>query len=313
MSLLIISLLCLVLSAFFSASEMAFVSANRLKIRQLADSGDPSASVVLSLYEQPQHFLTFLLIGNNAVNIAVTSIFTLQLEKWFGAANEWIVLALIAPLLLIFCETVPKDFARIRAQHFLLGYSGLLAQLLSGVRFPVQVILAVVDFFLKPLKTVHPKTIFVNEEEFRSLIQESVKLGVVSRPEKILIDTILDFEKIKVEDVMIPLERVPKIDIASDIRTARQIAKASQSKMLLVYEEVPEIVAGLIYVFDFLFEEDLTVGLKKFLRAPVFIRHQTSIEKAFLTLQDRHQSFAVITGKAQEVIGAVPIENLMAF
>ncbi len=313
MSLLIVFFLCLVLSAFFAASEMAFVSVNRLKLRQLADSGDPAASAVLRFYEKPQEFLTLLLIGNNMVNVAVASMVTIQLEKRFGIANEWVVLAIAAPVLLIFCETVPKDYARIRAQSFLLGYSGLMGGILRLFRLPVRAVLGAVHFFLKPLQAAKPKSIFVNEEEFRSLIQESVRLGVISRPEKRLIDTILDFEKIKVEDVMVPFERIPKVDLAADIEAAKKVAKAHQSRMLLVYEELPEIIVGMIYVFDILFEEDETIGLKKFLRAPIFIPSQTSIEKAFLTLQDKRQSYALITGKSMAVIGAVPIESLVAF
>jgi len=313
MSLFIVFLLCLVLSAFFAASEMAFVSVNRLKLRQLADSGDPAASAVLSLYEKPQEFLTLLLIGNNIVNVAVAAIVTIQLDLRFGIANEWVVLALTAPVLLIFCETVPKDYARIRAQSFLLGYSGVMCGILRIFRLPVRMVLSVVHFFLRPLRATKPKNIFVNEEEFRSLIQESVKLGVISRPEKRLIDTILDFEKIKVEDVMVPFERIPKVSLGADIQSAKKVAKEHHSKMLLVYEELPEIIVGMIYVFDILFEEDETLGLKKFLRAPVFIPSQASIEKAFLTLQDKRQSYALITGKSMVVIGAVPIESLVAF
>ena len=311
MSTLIVFLLCFVLSAFFAGAEMAFVSANKLKIRQLADSGDPAARLVLILYEHPQRFLTALLIGNNVVNVSATSIFTYEIQRFFGLTNEWLVLGVIAPLLLIFGETVPKDYCRIRSQSFLLSYSGVLTQMAHFFYFPVRMILGIVDFCLSPLSAHKKKNLFVSEEEFRSVIQESVKSGVISGPEKHLIDTILDFEKIAVRDVMTPVSRVPMISITSTVGAAKEAVRQMRSKMLLVYEEIPAIVVGMIYVFDLLFEADETQGLKIFLRSPVFVPHGTSIETAFLTLQNRHQSFAVITDSAKEVTGVVPIENLL--
>ena len=311
MSTLIVFVLCFLLSAFFSGSEMAFVSANKLKIRQLADSGDPAARLVMRLYEHPQRFLTALLIGNNIVNVTATTIFTYEVERYFGLTNEWLVLAVIAPLLLIFGETVPKDYCRIRSQSFLLSYSGVLTQMARLFYYPVRIILGLVDFFLSPWRGRKQKNIFVSEEEFRSVIQESVKSGVISGPEKHLIDTILDFEKITVRDVMTPLSRVPMVSITDTIGKAREAARQSHSKLLLIYEEIPAIVVGMIYVFDLLFEEDESGGLKKFLRSPVFIPFGTSIERAFLTLQDKHQSFAVVTDNVREVVGIVPIEKLL--
>ena len=311
MSTLIVFFLCVLLSAFFAGAEMAFVSANKLKIRQLADSGDPAARLVVALYENPQRFLTALLIGNSIVNVTATSIFTYEAQRFFGLTNEWLVLAVIAPLLLIFGETVPKDYCRIRSQSFLLSYSGVLTQMARFFHYPVRVILGIVDFFLSPLSAHKQKNIFVSEEEFRSVIQESVKSGVISGPEKHLIDTILDFEKITVRDVMTPLARVPRVGITDSLAAAKEAARQTRAKMLLVYEEIPAIVVGMIYVFDLLFEPDESGGIKKFLRSPVFIPQTASIEKAFLTLQNRHQSFAVITDSAKDVCGIVPIENLL--
>jgi CBS domain containing-hemolysin-like protein len=81
--------------------------------------------------------------------------------------------------------------------------------------------------------------------------------------------------------------------------------------MVLVYEEIPSIIVGMIYVFDLLFEEDEKKGLKNYLRAPIFLPRSTSNEKAFLTLQEKRQSFALVTDMKREVIGAVPIERLL--
>jgi len=81
--------------------------------------------------------------------------------------------------------------------------------------------------------------------------------------------------------------------------------------MVLVYEELPSIIVGMIYVFDILFEEDEKRGLKDYLRSPIFLPRSTSIEMAFLTLQEKRQSYAVVMDSRREVVGVAPIENLL--
>jgi len=304
-------LLCLVFSAFFSGSEMAFVSLNRLKLRNQADAGDRAARKIMRLQDRPQQFLTSLLIGNNVVNIVATAIVTYWFHAYLMIENEWVVTAVAAPVLIIFGEMVPKDYCRMRSRSFLLQYSNALSFLSWLLWLPARIILKGVDLFLLPLESSHPKSIFVSEEEFRSLIEESTKSGVIMRHEKQLIDTILDFERKQIESVMIPLEKAPKLPLTATVEEVKKLARETGTRMILVYEEIPSLVVGMVYVFDVLFEEGEAHGLKNYLRSPVFLLRTTSVEKAFLTLQEKRQSFAVATDAAQEVIGVVPIERLL--
>ena len=301
-----------ILSAFFSGSEMAFISANKLKIRELADDGDEKAKKIMRLQDHPQNFLTSVLIGNNIVNVIATTALTIFLEKYFAIQNEWLVTLIMAPILVILGETVPKEYGRVYAQKFLFSVSSLLILMERVFRLPVEIILKGVDAFLKPLGADMPKSIFVSDEEFRLMIEEGARVGVLAKHEKQLIDTILDFERIHVASVMVPLADLPKINIASGtIKQIKEIARQTKSRMVLVYEEIPSIVVGMIYIYDLLFEENEKQGLKKFLRSPVFLAQTTSIEKAFLTLQDKRQSYAVVMDASGEVTGAVPIERLL--
>ena len=310
-ALALIFLTCLVLSAFFSGSEMAFVSSNKLKWREMADRGHSPAQKIVRLQEEAPTFLTAILIGNNIVNIAATAILTYELESRFGIKNEWVVTAVMAPLLIVFGEMVPKDYCRLRSQNFLLKYAGILHFFVALVRFPVWVILRGIDALLGSLGAKGDKSIFVSEKEFRSLIEESAKTGVLGDHEKKLIDTVLDFERIQVESVMTGLEKVPKAELTKTVGEVKEIARRTKTRMVLVYEEIPSIVVGMIYVFDLLFEPDDRQGLKNYLRSPIFLPRHTSIEKAFLTLQQKRQSFAVVTGRGGDVIGTVPIERLL--
>ena len=310
-SLGVVFILALLLSAFFSGTEMAFVSSNKLKLREMADSGDRRARYVLGLHRKPQYFLAAILIGNNMVNVTAISICTYVFQRCLGWHNEWAVMAVMAPILIIFAEMVPKDYCRLRAIPFLLSNSFWLKWLQRILYIPIYVLFKIMNLFWPALKKKENRDIFVNEEEFRSLIEESTRRGVVGAQEEKLIHTILDFEHTQVHSVMIPVGKVPMVDIRSKIEDVKRIAREKHVRMMLVYEEIPSIVVGMIYVFDILWEEENAKGLHDFLRAPIFISESTSIEKACLTLQQKHQSYAVVTDRSGDVKGVVPVERLL--
>jgi CBS domain containing-hemolysin-like protein len=310
MNLLLAFFGCLAAAAFFSAAEMAFVSANKIRMREKADSGDRAAKKIMRLQEQPQAFLTAVLVSSNVVGITATAIVTYALHAWYRLESEWLTALIVVPVFIIFGETLPKDFGRLRSQAFLLRFAPILDLLAQIFRFPSAIILKGISFFLSPFGSMMDRSIFVSESEFRMIIEEGSKTGMLEAHEKKIMETILDFERIHVESVMLPVEKMPTVDIHEKVGKVKQIARETHSRMVLVYEEIPSIVVGMIYVFDVLFEADDDASLKNFLRSPIFMTKTTSIEKAFYTLQERRQSFAVVTDIYGEVIGVVPIERL---
>lgn len=307
----LIVILCLALSAFFSGAEMAYVSANKIKIRNMADAGNAAAKKVDRLLGKSKYLLSALLIGNNIVNVCIASILTYILHSFFNIENEWVATAVSAPIMLILGEQVPKDYCRIRAESFLLRNADLLGCVLWVLKIPVQIILKGIDFFLKGVKASGHSSIFVSEEEFRSLIDESAQKGILDCHEKQMIDTILDFERIELHSVMVPIKDVPKVSLTDTVKDVKLIAKQTRAKMLLVYEELPSLIVGMVYVFDILFIENEEQSLKEFLRAPIFLPEHLSAETAFLTLQQKRQSYVLVTDAMRDVTGVVPIEKLL--
>ena len=313
MSLLIFFLLSMVISVFLSVVEMAFVSANKLRLREMADAGDKKARFIMQLQRKPDYFLTAILIGNNASNVAAISIATYFFKEWFGWDSEWVVMLVMAPVLIVFAEMVPKDYGRLNAIPFLLGQTFWLHAIKAVFYGPITLFFKTLNLFWPSFQKGESRDIFVNEEEFRSLIEESTHRGIVGPQEEKLIQTILDFERIHVSSVMVPVGKVPMVDIHSKIGDIKKIARETHVRMMLVYEEIPSIVMGMVYVFDILWQEENAQGLHDFLRAPIFMPEDTSLEKAFLTLQKKRQSYAVVTDRAGDVKGVVPIERLLMF
>lgn len=311
MSLLIGLAICLLFSAFFSASEMAFISTDRVKLRNDAERGDESARKILTLFHDSREFITSVLIGNNIVNTAAAVLLTLFLDRRFGIDNEWVVTAVLAPVLIVFGETVPKGYGRHLARRFLLDNAALVLFFSKIFSWPSRILLWGSRFFIgKKGKNIH--RILVSEDEFRFLIEESVRSGVLQEHERKLVERILDFERIPVERVLTPVASVPQIELSQKVGEAKKEARRTASKILLVYEEIPTLVIGMIYVFDILFEEDETKPLRQYLRSPIFLPKETSLERAFLTLQAKRQSFALVTDARREVMGVIDIEDLLA-
>lgn len=312
MTLLLALAIALFFSAFFSAAEMAFLSTDKVKLRDESERGDPRASRLLVLFEDSREFLTTVLIGNNLLNVLAAALFTTFLETRWRIHNEWLVTAILAPILVILCETVPKGYGRHRGQGFLmdnLNPTFFFWRILAG---PARILLAASEIFLGRTGKGAKKNIFVNEDEFRFLIEESVRSGVLEEHEKKFVEKILDFERIPIERVLTPVASVPQVELSQTVGEAKEKAKKTGSKIILVYEEIPSIVIGMIYVFDLLFEVHEEKGLTEFLRSPIFLPKETSLEKAFLTLQAKRQSFALVTDPRREVAGIINIEHLIA-
>lgn len=308
-----IFLLALVASTFFSGVEMAFVSGNKLKLRELADGGNRRAGFIMKLHQKQNYFLTAILIGNNVANVAAVSILTYFFQERFGGSSEWLVTVIMAPILIVFAEMAPKDYGRLRAIPFLLSQVFWLKWFYRILYLPIAVFFKIMNLILPSLQKREQRGMFVNEDEFRSLIEESTRKGIVGKQEERLIRTILDFERLQVQAVMIPVAKVPMADIHHKVEDVKRIARETHSKMVLVYEEIPSIVVGMVYVFDILWEENNAKGLHDFLRSPIFISESAPIEKAFLLLQQKRQSYAVVTNPAGNIKGVVPIDRLLMF
>ena len=311
MTLLVGLVISLFFSFFFSAAEMAFLSTDRVKLRDESERGDTRALRLLLLFEDSREFLTTVLIGNNLFNVLAAALFTAFLSR-LGVRNEWIVTAILAPILVIVCETVPKGYGRYRGQGFLMDNLNATFFFWKVFAWPAQVLLRASEIFLGRAEKGARKNIFVNEDEFRFLIEESVRSGALEEHEKKFVERILDFERIPVEKVLTPVAFVPQVELSQNVKAAKETARKTVSKIILVYEEIPSIIIGMIYVFDLLFETNEEKGLAEFLRSPIFLSKETPLEKAFLTLQEKRQSFALVTDPRREVIGLVNIENLLA-
>lgn len=312
-SILILFLILFVLSAFFSGSEMAFLSCNKLKLRHRIDSGDPAAKIIHRYRKDPKRLLATILIGNNLTNVAITSIFTYLLSYYFNIRSELIITLTLAPLLIIFCEIIPKDLCRIKADDYIYRFAFVL-RWLEGVLMPLSFsILRLMDVLNAMTFSKVKRNPLVTKDEFRYVVEESAQKGVLKEYEKRLVHTILSLDNVTVGEVMTPLREFATLELTKKVKDVKDLARSSKRQVVLVYEEIPSIVVGIIYVFDVLFAEREEEGLKNYLRSPLFVPEDQSVEKTILLLQSKHSSYAAVTNADREVVGVVSIDNLIRF
>ncbi|OGX05821.1 MAG: hypothetical protein A3G87_03200 [Omnitrophica bacterium RIFCSPLOWO2_12_FULL_50_11] len=310
-TILLLILIAFVLTGLFAGSEMAYVSCNKLKLRHLADQGDRRAKEVLRFHLNPKRFLTTVLIGNNLMHVTVVGLATYLFESRFHISNEWLITFVLSFPIIIFAETVPKDWFRYKADEFIYRVAptiGFLDRVLGGVS---GVMVSVTDFFIRLTTKNLKSNPMITRDEFRYVIEESARGGVLLEHEKRLINTILNLSTAHVGDVMIQITKFPKVPLTSCVRDVKDVARRTQTDAVLVYEEIPSLVVGIVYVFDVLFDAKSDEFLSRFLRAPLFIPHDTSSEKAIFLLQSKHVSYAAVINAKKEVTGVVCLENLV--
>lgn len=300
----------LLLAAFLAASEMAFISVHPVRLREQAQKGNRGAKSILKLRSDHQHFLGTILIATNLTHIAATTLMSYLLQSQFEIHSEAVVTLLMIPIMLIFCEVFPKEYARLHSLSFLTREETWLVLLYRILYWPAHAFIKMTEMVFPSFKKKNEK-IFMNEVEFKALVAESEKRGVLDPHERDFVNMILDFERINVRSVMTPLVQIAAVDLRSNIAQVRDVAREKGDRMVLVHEDDPAIVVGVIYVFDVLCKERENGPLNEFLKAPLFISETMSLEEAFQILQRKRQSFALVTDNRYEVIGVVPIENLL--
>jgi putative hemolysin len=310
-TILLLVVLAFVLSGLFAGSEMAYLSCNKLKLRHLADEGNVGACRAMEFHKNPKRFLTMILIGNNFMNVTIVGLCTFLFESQFHITEEWKIALIISFPIIVFAETIPKDWFRHRSDDFIYRFAPLLS-FLNRVLSPISDNLVRLSDWMIQMTTGEPKlNPIITREEFRYVIEESAQGGVLHDHEKRLIHSILNLSSGRVSEGMVPLSKFPRVSLTSKVREVKQIARRTGTRAILVYEELPSLIVGIIYVFDVLFEENEEASLSRFLRAPLFMHQEMSVEKAMILLQSKHATYGAVINESREVTGVVRLENLI--
>ncbi len=302
----------LILSGFFSGSETAFMSANRVRIRELVNEGDKKAERVDKLLEDQTKLLTTILIGNNLVNIAASAIATSIAINMFGSKGVGIATGVVTFVILVFGEITPKSIGNNNP----IKYAKLASVILLWME---KILYPIILFFTILIKKLigEDKMIssaFISEEEVRRFVNVSEEEGAIKESEKEMIQSVFEFDDIVVKEIMVPRIDMVCVSKESSIEEIVNLAVEQGHSRIPIFEESIDDIIGLIYVKDLLQllqkgKENLT--LEDLIKPIYFIPESKQINKLLKEMQNRREHMAVILDEYGGTSGLITIEDLL--
>jgi len=310
---LIILILLLGLSAFFSSAETALTTVNRIKLKTMADEDNKKAELVLKVTARPKKMLSAILIGNNIVNLSASSLATTLAIELFGSVGAGIATGILTLLILIFGEITPKSLATINATNLSLIFAPAI-NLLMYVLTPVIAIINFLAGLIIRLFGIDPdfKDDTITEEEIRTMVDASHESGEIEGDERNLIHNVFDFSDACAKEVMIP--RIDMTMVDADISYDELIAvfKEDMFTRIPVCEPDTENVIGIVNMKDFLgLVPDDSFNVRDYLRDVYFTFEMKNVSDLFDEMRKEAASLSIVLDEYGELAGMITVEDLL--
>ncbi|AOR24789.1 HlyC/CorC family transporter [Clostridium taeniosporum] len=304
----------LMLSGFFSMSETALMSVNKIRLRHMVEEGVPGAKLVDKLTEDPNKLLGAILIGNNIVNIAASGLATMLATNIFGAGGVGVATGVMTVLVLIFGEITPKSIAKQKSESVALKVSKPIKLTVIIFKPFVYIFTAISSFFIRILggnpKATEP---FITEEELKTMVDVSEEEGVLEDVEKEMIFNVFDFADLQVKDVMVQRVDVTALDSESTYEDVLKIIKEEQFSRIPIYNQTIDDVIGILNVKDLLMIENprQNFNMSQYIREPFYTFEFKKILELFKEMKKTRNHIAVVLDEYGGTVGIVTIEDLV--
>lgn len=298
-------LLLILFSAYFSATETAFSSLNKIKIKNEAQSGNKRAKKVLDLCDKYDKLLSTILIGNNIVNITSTSIATALFVFYFPQNGVAISTVIMTIVVLIFGEIMPKSIAKEVPESFAIFSAPFISVLL--------IILSPVNFIFSLLKNAVKKAFKINgdssitDRELLTMVEEAKNDGGINEDEGHLLISAIEFYDLEVSDILTPRVDVVAVEIDAAKDEIRKAFKDSGYSRLPVYSDTIDNIVGIINEKDFFYAEDI----QSILCPAVFVLENMKISKLMQLLRTKKSHLAVVTDEYGGTVGVASLEDVL--
>lgn len=313
---LIVIVVLLFLSAFFSSAETTLTTVNKLKLRNLADNGSRRAKKVLKITENSSKLLSTILIGNNIVNIAASSLTTTLCTNVFGNRYIGYATGLLTLIVLIFGEITPKTLATKYAvplsMIFVYPISGLMV-----VLTPAIWLLNLITGAIFKLLHVDPNSNdeVMTESELLTIVNVSHEDGVLEQEEKFMISNVVDFGDALSKDIMIPRADIVSADITSSYDELVDIFIKETYSRIPIYEENKENIVGILYLKDLFFYREThdikDFDLRSILRKPLFVFEYQKTNQIFADMKTSSVTMAIVLDEYGVASGMITMEDLI--
>ena len=305
---IILVVVMMIFSALFSSTETAYSSVNKLRLKNYAGQGNKKAAKALKLANKFDEVLTAVLIGNNIVNIATSSVSTIVFINLIGSSGAAVSTVVITVLVLVFCEVLPKSYAKKNAERLALAFAAPLSVLVTIFK-PFVYILNKLSSVISKGGEEAPS---VTEDELKFMIDEIEEQGVIEEQESELVKSALEFDEISVNEILIPRVKVVGIEIGSTIEEIKETLCQEMYSRLPVYEKSLDDIIGIIT--NKAFFKMLSEGgndIKSIIQEVPHISDTLLISEAMRKMQRSKVHLAVVTDQYGGTKGIVTLEDII--
>lgn len=309
---LIVLIICLCFSAFFSSSETALTSLSKIRLRTMVDENVKNAKLIQKVLDQPNKLLSAILIGNNLVNNLAASIATIIATEVFGNSGVGIATGVLTVLVLVFGEITPKTYARGNCEKvsiICIKFIYFCTIIFTPV---ISVLNVITGSIMKLLGGNNSDEHGVTEVEFRTMVDVSHEEGVLESAEKEMITNVVDFGDSDAEDIMVPRMDMESIPDDMSYKDVISVFKETRFTRLPVYSETNDHIVGILSFKDVMFIEDTeNFKVTDYMKEPYFTYESKPCSKLFNIMKREKLSMAIVLDEYGGTAGIVTIQDLI--
>ena len=308
---------CLICSAFFSGSEIAYTAVNQLRLKKSAEAGSKTAALALKITQQYERMLSTILIGNNLVNILASSVATvIALHIFPGASGAAIATAIMTVLILIFGEIVPKIISKDHAE-VIARFAAVPLRVLMILLAPVVfLVVTVVNQLSKLWKSKEDDEPSVTEDDLVSMIDTAEEEEVIDEAKSDLLHSAIEFNDTTVEDILTPRTEMVALDIEDEPADILAEVLDSPHSRLPVYEGTRDNIVGVLFLNHYLKQvsdkgNPAAIDLKALLMEPCFFHKTMKLPAALEEMRKRQIHLAIVMDEYGGTLGIVTLEDIL--
>lgn len=310
---ILLFVLLLLLSAFFSSFETAFYSLNKIKVRNLLQQKVKGAVLLSKLKENPRRVLSTLLAGNTIVNTGASALATVIATDYFGSSGAGIATGVVTFLVLIFGEITPKSLGIIYAERYAL-YTSRIVYFLSFLLYPIIFLTETpVNLLIKIIKADVSQPL-ITEQEIKTAVQIGAEENVIEKKEKEMIEGALKLNDITAYEVRTPRIKMFCLSENLKLKDAMPLMIQEGFSRVPIYKATRDQISGIVYIKDLLL--NIKEGKEEFLlkdiaQKPLFVSKETPLGTLFKELQSKHIHMAIVVDEYGGTSGLVTLEDLL--
>lgn len=306
---IVILIMC---SAFFSATETALNSANKIRLKNMADNGSRAAQRTLNILAKYDKALTTILIGNNIVNIACSSIATILAIQLVGEQYGSLVSTIATTVIvLIFGEVMPKSIAKDYSEQVAMVSSTVISFLML-IFTPFSALFILLKKGMS--KLFHRKeSVSMTEEELKVMIDEIEDEGVLETQESDLVRSALEFDEITVDEIITPRVRITAVEVGESVSEVRKKFLREEYSRMPVYERTLDNIIGIITEKEFFkqYEKNSDFTVRSIMQETIYLPQMQKLSEVFRTMQKQKCHMSVVLDQHGGTLGIVTMEDIL--